>query len=71
MYQNCLGQSWKHVCHGAYDHYNYRVSQKSDYPVAKAILRDTLCLIRNEKNRFKTRSLLLGHPVYGARPDLT
>ena len=23
MYQNYVGQSWKHVCHGAYDHYHY------------------------------------------------
>ena len=23
MYQNCLEQSQKHVCDGAYDHYNY------------------------------------------------
>ena len=27
VYQNCLGQSQKHVCNGAYDHYNYMVTR--------------------------------------------
>ena len=38
MYQNCLEQSHKHVCNGAYDHYNYMETRLKtiDYNAAEA-----------------------------------
>ena len=33
MCQNCSGQSWKHVCNGAYYHYNYTETRLWVWPV--------------------------------------